>query len=102
MRRMERTESIPLSCMKAGMKWDWESFPEFLDSIERSKLGVNAASLIPYSPLRAHAMGNDAARDPKYKATTEEIAQITHLLREGREAGGFDFSVRSARANLDN
>ena len=31
MRRMERTESIPLSCMQAGMRWDWETFPEFLD-----------------------------------------------------------------------
>jgi N-acyl-D-amino-acid deacylase len=101
MRRMERTESIPLSCMQAGMKWDWESFPEFLDSIERSKLGVNAASLIPYSPLRAYAMGNDAARDPKYKATTEEVAQIKHLLREGLEAGGFGFSGSFSMANRD-
>src|SRR5580700_818662 len=47
MLRMERTESIPLSCMKAGMRWDWESFPEYLDSLERGKLGVNAASLVP-------------------------------------------------------
>src|SRR5260370_21069205 len=101
MRRMERTESIPLSWMKAGMKWDWESFPEFLDSIERSKLGVNAASLIPYSPLRAYAMGNDAARDPNYKATTEEIAQIKYLLREGLEAGGFGFSGSFSMANRD-
>jgi transcriptional regulator with XRE-family HTH domain len=35
MLRMERTESIPLSCMKAGMRWDWESFPEYLDSLEK-------------------------------------------------------------------
>jgi N-acyl-D-amino-acid deacylase len=54
MLRMERTESIPLSCMKAGMRWDWETFPEYLDSLERGKLGVNAASLVPYSPLRAY------------------------------------------------
>jgi N-acyl-D-amino-acid deacylase len=101
MRRMERTESIPLSCMQAGMKWDWESFPEYLDSVERSKLGVNAASLIPYSPLRAYAMGNDAARDPKYKPTTEEVAQIKHLLREGLEAGGFGFSGSFSMANRD-
>ena len=58
MRRMERTESIPLSCMQAGMRWDWESFPEFLDSLHRGGLGVNAASLIPYSPLRAYVLGN--------------------------------------------
>ena len=34
MRRMERTETIPLSCMQAGMRWDWETFPEFLDSLD--------------------------------------------------------------------
>ena len=101
MLRMERTESIPLSCMKAGMRWDWESFPEYLDSLERGKLGVNAASLIPYSPLRAYAMGNDAARDPKYQPTTEEIAQIKYLIREGLEAGGFGFSGSFSMANRD-
>jgi N-acyl-D-aspartate/D-glutamate deacylase len=51
------------------MRWDWESFPEYLDNLERGKLGVNAASFIHYSPLRAYAMDNDAACDPKYKAT---------------------------------
>src|SRR6266849_4109405 len=68
MRRMERTESIPLSCMQAGMRWDWVTFPEYLDSLDRGGLGVNAASLVPYSPLRAFVLGNDAARDPNYKA----------------------------------
>ena len=37
MRRMERTESIPLSCMQAGMRWDWVTFPEFLDSLDRGE-----------------------------------------------------------------
>src|SRR5207245_8934652 len=57
MRRMERTESIPLSCMQAGMRWDWETFPEFLNSLDRGGLGVNAASLVPCSPLRAGVLG---------------------------------------------
>ena len=49
---MVRTEAIPLASMKAGMPWDWVSFPEYLDSLERQGLGVNVASLFPYSPLR--------------------------------------------------
>ncbi len=46
-----------------------KAFPNTSNSLERGKLGVNAASPIHYSPLHAYAMDNDAARDPKYKAT---------------------------------
>ena len=101
MRRMERTESIPLSCMQAGMRWDWETFPEFLTSLDRGELGVNAASLVPYSPLRAWVLGNDAARDPKYKTKPEQVAEIKHILREGLQAGGFGFSASFSMANRD-
>src|SRR5881397_441361 len=101
MRRMERTETIPLSCMQAGMRWDWVTFPEFLGSLERGGIGVNAASLVPYSPLRAWVMGNEAARDPNYKATPEQIAEMKRLLREGLQAGAFGFSATFSMANRD-
>jgi len=101
MRRMERTESIPLSCMQAGMRWDWITFPEFLDSLERGGLGVNAASMVPYSPLRAYVLGNEAARDPDYVPTGDEIATLKRLLREGMAAGGFGFSGTFSMANRD-
>ena len=101
MLRMERTETIPLSIMQTGMRWDWVTFPEFLDSLDKHGLGVNAASLVPYSPLRAWVMGNEAARDPNYQAKPEEIAQMKHLLREGLEAGGFGFSATFSMANRD-
>jgi N-acyl-D-aspartate/D-glutamate deacylase len=101
MRRMERTESIPLSCMQAGMRWDWETFPEFLTSLDRGELGVNAASLVPYSPLRAWVLGNDAARDPNYKTKPGQVEQIKNILREGLQAGGFGFSASFSMANRD-
>jgi len=101
MRRMERTESIPLSCMQAGMRWDWVTFPEFLNSLDKGGLGVNAASLVPYSPLRAWVLGNDAARDPKYKVNEEQLQQMKNILREGLKAGGFGFSATFSMANRD-
>jgi N-acyl-D-aspartate/D-glutamate deacylase len=101
MRRMERTESIPLSCMQHGMRWDWVTFPEFLDSLDRGGLGVNAASLVPYSPLRAFVLGNEAARDPEYKVTEEQLQQMKNILREGLQAGGFGFSATWSMANRD-
>ncbi|MCE2488017.1 MAG: amidohydrolase family protein [Desulfurellaceae bacterium] len=101
MLRMERTETIPLSIMQTGMRWDWVTFPEFLDSLDNHGLGVNAASLVPYSPLRAWVMGNEAARDPNYQAKPEEVAQMKNLLREALEAGGFGFSATFSMANRD-
>ena len=101
MRRMERTESIPLSCMQAGMRWDWETFPEYMDSLERGGLGVNAASLVPYSPLRAYVLGNDAARDPDYTTKPGQVEEIKNILREGLKAGGFGFSASFSMANRD-
>ncbi|MBI3757851.1 MAG: amidohydrolase family protein [Deltaproteobacteria bacterium] len=101
MRRMERTETIPLSCMQAGMRWDWVTFPEFLNSLDRGGLGVNAASLVPYSPLRAWVLGNDAARDPNYQTKPEQVEELKRLLREGLQAGGFGFSASFSMANRD-
>jgi N-acyl-D-aspartate/D-glutamate deacylase len=101
MLRMERTETIPLSIMQASMRWDWETFPEFLDSLERNRIGVNAASLVPYSPLRAWVMGNEAARDPNYKVSPEQIAQLQHVLKEALQAGGFGFSGSFSMNNRD-
>src|SRR6266705_4874914 len=101
MLRMERTETIPLSIMQASMRWDWVTFPEFLNSLDQHGMGVNAASLVPYSPLRAWVLGNDAARDPNYKAKPEQVAQMKHLLKEALNAGGFGFSATFSMANRD-
>ena len=101
MRRMERTESTPLSCMEVGMRWDSVTFPEFLDSLDRGGIGVNAASMVPYIPVRAWVLGNEASRDPKYQPNADEIAEIKHLLREGLQVGGFGFSGTFSMANRD-
>jgi N-acyl-D-aspartate/D-glutamate deacylase len=66
--------------MQAGMRWDWVTFPEFLDRLERGRLGVKAAWLVPYSPLRAFVLGNETARDPDYVPNSEDIATLKHLL----------------------
>jgi N-acyl-D-aspartate/D-glutamate deacylase len=83
------------------MRWDWVTFPEFLESLERGGLGVNAASLVPYSPLRAYVLGNEAARDPDYKVTEEQLQQMKNILREGLKAGGFGVSATWSMANRD-
>jgi N-acyl-D-aspartate/D-glutamate deacylase len=92
MRMMDRVEAIPYESMAKGMRWDWISFPEYLNSLERQGLGLNVGSLFPYSPLRAFVLGAREARE-RTKVTEKELAQLKHLFREGMQAGAFGFSA---------
>lgn len=92
MEMMCRIEAIPMESMRAGMRWDWETFPEYLDSLDRQDLGVNVASLVPYSPLRAYVIGVEDSRE-RTELTDAEMDEIKRLFREGMEAGAFGFSA---------
>jgi N-acyl-D-aspartate/D-glutamate deacylase len=92
MQMMARIEAIPLHSMRKGMRWDWVTFPEYLDSLDRQGLGLNIASLFPYSPLRAWVLGVREARE-RTGVTPEELARITAIFREGMRAGAFGFSA---------
>ena len=88
---MNRVEAIPLSSMKQGMRWDWVTYPEYLDSLDRQGLGLNVASLFPVNPLRSYVMGTQAARE-KTSATEAELNEMKRLFHEGMKAGSFGFS----------
>ena len=68
MLRMERTETIPLSIMQASTRWDWVTFPDFLDSLERTAKSVNLLPYVPLTPLLVWVMGRweRALRIPGY------------------------------------
>jgi N-acyl-D-amino-acid deacylase len=89
---MTRTEAIPMAAMERGLRWDWETFPQYLDSLDRQGLGVNVASLLPYSPLRIYVLGPEAALE-REQVTSRELEQLSALLREAMEAGAFGFSI---------
>src|SRR5215470_15854905 len=59
---MTRTEQIPYESMVAGMPWQWETLPEWLDNLERLPKGVNVVSYVPVSPLMVYVMGLEAAK----------------------------------------
>ena len=88
---MNRVEAIPLNSMKQGMRWDWVTYPEYLDSLDRQGLGLNVASLFPFNPLRSYVMGTQAARE-KTSATEAELNEMKRLFHEGMKAGSFGFS----------
>ena len=92
MRMMNRIEAIPLESMRLGMRWDWETFPQFLDSLERQGLGVNVGAMFPFSPMRGYVLGMMPARE-RTSVTEAELDQMKQLLREAMKAGAFGFSL---------
>ena len=92
MRMMDRIEAIPLASMRLGMRWDWETFPEFLDSLDRQGLGVNIGPLFPFSPMRGYVLGMLPARE-RTSVTDTELNRMKQLFHEAMVAGAFGFSA---------
>lgn len=90
---MTRNEAVPLVCMQQGMPWDWETFPEFLDSIERTPKAVNILALVPLNPLMIYVMGTERAKAGELP-TDEEHAEMARLLNEAMDAGAYGFSAQ--------
>ena len=91
MRIMNRVEAIPLESMREGMRWDWITFPEYLDSLDGQGLGVNVASLFPFNPIRGWVLGMLPARE-RTSVTEAELNQMKQIFYEGMKAGAFGFS----------
>jgi N-acyl-D-aspartate/D-glutamate deacylase len=92
MEMMTRIEAIPMASMRAGMRWDWITFPQYLESLDRQGLGLNIGSLFPYSPLRAWVLGVKESRE-RTGVTPDELEQIKSIFRAGMTAGAFGFSA---------
>jgi len=91
---LSRNEAVPLKTMRAGMPWDWVTFPEFLDSVARTPKGVNVMALVPLAPLYAYVAGVDTAK--AYRVTDDQLEAMCRLLVEGMEVGGCGFSAQVA------
>ncbi len=84
-------EDIPEPVMAAGVPWAWETFPEYLDFLEKRESDVDFAAQLAHGALRVYVMGERGAnREP---ATTPELGEITRLVREAIEAGAFGVST---------
>ena len=89
---MTRTEAIPYAAMKAGMKWDWETAPEYMDSLDRAPKGVNCIQYMPTASLMTYVMGLEAAKTRA--ANEDERAEMRRLLDEAMDAGMCGFSIQ--------
>jgi N-acyl-D-aspartate/D-glutamate deacylase len=88
MRMLSRVEGMPLKSLQVGVPWNWNTTAEYLDALE-NKLSINAGFKVGHSALRRVVMGPDAT---VRAATSEELAEMCQLLRDGLEAGAIGFS----------
>ncbi|MGH7961929.1 MAG: N-acyl-D-amino-acid deacylase family protein, partial [Candidatus Binatia bacterium] len=95
---MTRVEAIPYASMKAGMPWDWVTFPEFLNSVERAPKSVNILPYVPIASLMVWVMGLEEAKSGR-RPTPAEEAEMCRLLHEGMNAGGCGWSAQRLGVN---
>src|SRR6478752_2011284 len=89
MRDLVNVEAIPFEVLNAGITWDWETFPQYLDAAARRKPALNLAFLAPLTPFRHYVMGEESM---DRAATADETSRIKNLLSEAMAAGAFGFS----------
>ena len=86
---MEGVEDIPGTALAEGMSWNWETFAEYLDEVDRTSRVLDVASLVPHGALRAYVLGEGRANDA---ATAQEIADMAAIVREAVHAGAIGAS----------
>ncbi len=89
---MQSVEDIPASCILEGLPWDWESYGEYLDTVDTMPKGINAGGYVGDVALRTYVIG-DAACDPDYAATDDELAAMAHEVESAMEAGALGYSI---------
>jgi N-acyl-D-aspartate/D-glutamate deacylase len=91
-RCMESVEDIPAEAIVSGLPWDWQTYGEYLDSLDRLPKGVNVGGMVGHGALRWWAMG-ERSLDPDAEPSAGELAEMRRLLVEGVAAGALGFST---------
>jgi N-acyl-D-aspartate/D-glutamate deacylase len=95
-RTLENVEGMSVEALTAGITWDFESFPEYLDQVEAKGPRLNVAAMVGHTPLRLYVMGDEAA---DRSATGAEIDQMRALLGDALDAGAVGFASSRAPAH---
>jgi N-acyl-D-aspartate/D-glutamate deacylase len=88
---MEGVEDIPQAAMRAGLRWTWETFPEYLDALAAQPLGLNVGAHLSHAPLRVYAMGERGAAD--VAPSDAELAFMRMAVCEALRAGALGFAT---------
>jgi len=96
MRNLTQVEGMSLDVLRAGIRWDFESIPEYMDMLERGGAAVNIAAFAGHSSLRTFVMGADAS---KRAASPAEVAEMRRLLLQALAAGAIGFATSTSPAH---
>lgn len=88
---MEDVEDIPEAALTEGIEWQWESFPEYLDTLDRMPRAIDIAAQVPHCAVRTYVMGERGVNNQP--ATPEDVAQMAEIVREGLDAGAIGFTT---------
>lgn len=88
---MEGVEDIPGTALHAGIRWGWESFPEYLDFLDAAPHALDVGTQVPHGAVRAYVMGERGADNQP--AAPDDISAMARLVREGLDAGALGFST---------
>ncbi len=97
LRTLEKVEDMDPASLAAGIDWDFESFPEYLASVERRGMVLNYGAYVGHTPLRLFVMGDDASRRA---AEPDEVERMAELVREAMAAGAIGFATSFAVTHL--
>ncbi|MCW5622484.1 MAG: amidohydrolase family protein [Burkholderiales bacterium] len=93
MRNLTHVEGMSLDALRAGIRWDFQSFPEYLDMLEHRGVGPNVACFVGHSSVRTYVLGEDA---PRRAATAEEVARMRAIVLDAMRAGAVGFSTTTS------
>ncbi|MFN0163881.1 MAG: N-acyl-D-amino-acid deacylase family protein [Burkholderiales bacterium] len=90
LRNLTHVEGMPLEALRAGIEWDFQTYPEYLDALERKGSVPNVASFVGHSSVRTWVLGADASKRAASKA---EVGEMKRLVREAMQAGAVGFAT---------
>ncbi|WP_226016718.1 amidohydrolase family protein [Novosphingobium sp. FKTRR1] len=88
---MEGVEDIPGTALAEGITWDWETFPEYIDSLAKLPRAVDIGTQVPHGAVRAYVLGD--REKPGAVPTADDIAKMASIVEEGIAAGALGFST---------
>ncbi|MCB9725546.1 MAG: amidohydrolase family protein [Spirochaetaceae bacterium] len=95
---MESVEDIPGDVLRAGLPWEWETFPEYLDALDRRGFAMDVATQVGHVAIRTYVMG--ARGIANEKATAADVEKMAALAAEAVEAGALGFSTSRVKAHV--
>ena len=90
LRNLTHVEGMSLEALRAGVRWEFESYPQFLDAMERRGVVPNVGSFVGHSSVRTYVLGADATERP---ATAAEIGEMRRIVLEAVHAGAIGFAT---------